>query len=85
MDATTIESEAMKLTDEERAHLASRLLSSLSPVPEDLKEAWVREADDRMEAFHKGQLTSESGPEVLENATHARRGIGRLIGAKRQD
>ena len=65
MDAAIIEKEAMNLPDSERAVLADRLISSLRPVPEDLKEAWVSEADSRMEGFRDGEISAIDGPEAM--------------------
>ncbi len=65
MDAAIIESEALKLSEAERAVLADRLLASLSPVSGNLKAAWIRESDSRMEAFRKGTLEAVDGPATL--------------------
>lgn len=65
MEAVIIEKEALQLSDCERAVLADRLLASLSRKPIGLDEAWLREADDRMKAFHEGTIKAVNGPEAL--------------------
>ena len=65
MDAAIIEKEALQLSEAERAIIADRLLSSLSPIPEDLKSSWVREADERMTAYRAGEITAVDGPEEM--------------------
>jgi hypothetical protein len=45
--------------------LADRLLASLSRKPAGLDDAWLREADDRMKAFHEGRIEAVAGPEAL--------------------
>ena len=45
--------------------LADRLLASLSRNPAGLDDSWLREADDRMKAFHEGMIETVAGPEAL--------------------
>lgn len=65
MEAAIIEKEAMLLPESERALLADRLLQSLSPNPAELDAIWLREVDDRMDAFRRGDIDAVSGPEAL--------------------
>lgn len=65
MEAVIIEKEALQLSDCERAVLADRLLASLSRKPDGLDDSWLREADDRMKAFHEGKIEAVAGPEAL--------------------
>lgn len=65
MEAVIIEKEALRLSDCERAVLADRLLASLSRTPAGLDDSWLREADDRMKAFHEGKIEAVKGPEAL--------------------
>jgi len=60
-----IEQEALRLPDRERAVLADRLLASLSCSPIYLDAAWIREADNRMEAFRDGRIEALAGPEAM--------------------
>lgn len=65
MEAIIIETEALRMSDCERAVLADRLLASLSRKPAGLDDSWLREADDRMTAFHGGDIEAVNGPEAL--------------------
>ncbi len=65
MEAVIIEKEALQLSDCERAVLADRLLASLSRKPAGLDDSWLREADDRMKAYHEGAIKAVNGPEAL--------------------
>lgn len=65
MEAAVIEKEAMQLTDIERALLADRLLESLSTTSPKIREGWIREVEDRMQAFRDGKIMSVDGPEAL--------------------
>jgi hypothetical protein len=74
MEAEIIEKEALRLSDCERAVLADRLLASLSRKPAGLDDSWLREADDRMQAFHESRIEAVAGPEALADI---RREFGR--------
>lgn len=65
MEAVIVEKEALQLSDCERAVLADRLLASLSRKSAGLDDAWLREADERMKAFHEGTIKAVNGPEAL--------------------
>lgn len=65
MDAAILEKEALQLPETARAVLADRLLESISHMPAGLEAAWMREADDRMEAFEEGRITAISGSEAM--------------------
>lgn len=65
MEAVIIEKEALQLYDCERAVFADRLLASLSRKPAGLDDSSLREADDRMKAFHEGKIEAVAGPEAL--------------------
>ena len=67
MDAAILEKEALRLSDGERAVLAERLLESLSRRPSELEAAWIKEADDRMEAYRGGRIQSVSGPGAMSD------------------
>jgi len=62
MSATTerITSEALLLSEDDRAHLAKTLLQSLDSVDEGVEEAWVAEVDRRLDQVHDG--TAEGRP-----------------------
>ena len=65
MDAAILEKEALLLPDTERALLVERLMESISPRPSALREAWVREADERMRAFRDGEISAVDGPQAM--------------------
>ena len=67
---------ALSLPDEARAELADRLLDSLNvradgdEEEEDIDEAeiealWAREAEDRLAAYYRGEITAIPGEEVF--------------------
>jgi putative addiction module component (TIGR02574 family) len=66
MDAATLEKEALLLPDTERTLLVERLMESISPSPSTLREAWVREADERMRAFRDGEISAVEDPQAME-------------------
>ena len=65
MQALIIEREALQWSECERAVLADRLLASLSRKAAGLDDSWLREADDRMKAFHEGMIEAVSGPDAM--------------------
>jgi len=61
MDAALLEREALLFPDAERAFLVERLMESISRTPTELRAAWVREADERMQAFREGKISAVEG------------------------
>ena len=61
MDAMTIEQDAMSLTTTERAQLVDRLLQTLTPEDADRMERWGHEADQRLQAFERGEESAVDG------------------------
>ncbi len=57
---------AMDLSASEKAELIDRLLSSLEKPNRDVDELWAKEAEDRIDAYEKGELRVLSIKEVLE-------------------
>jgi putative addiction module component (TIGR02574 family) len=57
---------ALDLPPSEKAELIDRLLSSLEKPERDLDELWAKEAEDRIDAYEKGELRALSIKEVLE-------------------
>jgi hypothetical protein len=67
MDKVILEHEALKLPAHERAMLADALLGSLDGEAERTAEsACAREADDRYQAFLRGELQTVDGPAVFQ-------------------
>ena len=64
-----VEAAAMKLTMEERAELAGRLLLSLEePSDSEIERLWLDEAERRLDEFRKGKAQSVSAEEVFRRA-----------------
>lgn len=49
----------LDLPPEERAHVAERLLSSLEPNLSSVEQLWAQEAEDRLDAFERGEINAE--------------------------
>jgi len=71
--STEVIEEALSLPPVERAELADRLLSSLdSPSGRIIDELWAQEAEDRIDAFERGEIRTVSSPEALEAIKRAK-------------
>lgn len=58
--------DALKLSPLERAELVERLLASFSfPERKAIDERWAAEAEDRIDAYERGDLRSRSATEVF--------------------
>src|SRR5580658_4696357 len=58
---------ALALPPDERAELVDRLLSSLNTERERrIEELWAQEAEDRLEAFDRGEIKAVAMQNVLE-------------------
>ncbi len=66
--AIDIETQALGLTPEQRAHLADKLLSSLSPNAA-IEEAWSAEAIRRLEEMKNGSVTGIPVETAIARAT----------------
>ena len=53
---TEVEAQALQLSPEDRAHLADKLLASLSPDTE-IEAAWSAEAERRLAELESGSVT----------------------------
>ncbi len=62
-----IEAQALGLTPRQRAHLAGKLLSRLSPDAE-IEEAWSAEAIRRLEEMENGSVTGIAVEETIARA-----------------
>ena len=65
-----LEAEAMKLTPEERARLADRLISSLS-VDADIEEAWGVEVERRIAEIEAGRAPVVPAADAIARARAA--------------
>ena len=58
---------ALALPPDERAELADRLLSSLDTERQrKIGELWAEEAEDRIDAFERGEIRAVSAKEAFE-------------------
>ena len=64
MNAEELESEALKLSYDERERLARALMLSLDSDPE-VVQLWVAEAERRYENYLKGRAEAVPGEEAL--------------------
>jgi len=71
---TQVLEEALTLPAAERAQLANRLLESLD-VASDRKidQLWAQEAEDRVDAFERGEIKSVSIREVFSRTDNMKR------------
>jgi len=70
-DGKRILESALALPPVERAELVEELLSSFDfPARADVDALWAREAEDRIDAYEKGELRTRPASEAIE-------GIGR--------
>lgn len=65
MDAVILQEEALQLPERDRALLADKLLASLSPTSPEIEQAWIRETNDRLDAFRQGQIQAVDGEEAM--------------------
>ncbi len=64
---TQVLKEALSLSPAERAEIAERLLSRLDPPSQEGIDAlWGKEAEERLDAFDRGEIKAISAKEVFE-------------------
>ncbi len=69
MNMETLENEMLRLSPEERAHLARSLLVSLESLTEDeVSRSWLAEADRRARELDRGDVRPVSAETVREKA-----------------
>lgn len=67
--ARDILAEALKLPPIERAELIEQIVASFSsPDRQALDERWAAEAEERVEAYERGEIPSRSAHEVFRRA-----------------
>ena len=65
--------EALALPLQERAELLERLLGTFQSPPDPrLDELWAREAEDRLDAFERGELKAVPAEEVFDRIRQRR-------------
>jgi len=66
MDQAILEREALRLPAHQRALLADTLLESLDDeAARKVELAWADEAESRLAAYHRGELSALDGPAVF--------------------
>jgi putative addiction module component (TIGR02574 family) len=66
--------EALALPAEEKAKIAGRLLQSLDEANRrEIDEAWGEEAERRIDAYERGETTSEDWEDVLKQVNQRKR------------
>ena len=61
----TLEAEALRLSNQERARLVERLIASLD-TDSDIEDAWAAEVERRNTEIESGAVSLISGPEALD-------------------
>ena len=58
--------EALTLKPAEKAELIDRLLSSLDKADAEIDELWAKEAENRIDAYERGEIKAVALEKVLE-------------------
>ena len=58
--------EAMTLKPAEKAKLIDKLLSSLDKPDAEIEELWAKEAENRIDAYERGEIKAVTLEKVLE-------------------
>ena len=58
--------DALYLRPAERAELIDKLLSSLDMPDTEIDKLWIKEAEDRIDAYERGELKAVTLEKVLE-------------------
>ena len=67
MSLTSIQNEIQKLEPAERASLIDLLWDSLdAEYVKEIEAKWAAEAEDRIDAFERGELPAVDGPSALK-------------------
>jgi hypothetical protein len=75
MDQAILELEALRLPAHQRSLLADALLGSLDDeATREVERLWALEAEDRLAAFRRGEISAVDGPSVLSNLRNRRTG-----------
>ena len=78
-NAEKILQEALDLPLQDRAEVLERLLATFQEPPDpELDKLWAQEAEDRLDAYERGELSSVSAEEVFARIDR-QRGKRRLL------
>ena len=65
--------QALSLPAEERAEVAERLLSSLEPPLSAIDQLWAQEAEDRVDAYERGDIEAIPAKDVFNAIKNRKR------------
>ncbi len=65
--------QALNLPAEERAAVAERLLTSLEPELSTIDLLWAQEAEDRLDAYERGEIKAIPAEEVFISIKNRKR------------
>ena len=65
--------QALDLPPDERARVAERLLSSLEPELSPIDLLWALEAEDRLDAYERGEIKAIPAEEVFSSIKNRKR------------
>lgn len=65
--------QALGLSAEERAAVAERLLTSLEPELSGIDLLWAQEAEDRLDAYERGEIKAIPAEEVFNSIKNRKR------------
>jgi putative addiction module component (TIGR02574 family) len=61
MTTTELTAEILKLPSEEIVKVVEALLNRINPVPVEVDQVWAQEAERRVDAFEKGEISAIDG------------------------
>lgn len=65
--------QALALSPQDRAEVLERLMASFQIPPDpDLDQLWAKEAEDRLDAYDRGELTAVPAEEVFASIERQR-------------
>ncbi len=65
--------QALGLPADQRAEFAERLLSSLEPPLSSIDQLWAQEAEDRVDAYERGELDAIPAKDVFNAIKNRKR------------
>lgn len=65
--------QALDLPPDERARVAEQLLSSLEPELSPIDRLWAKEAEDRLDAYERGEIEAIPAEEVFNEIKNRNR------------
>ena len=67
LQSQKILNEALDLSPTERAELVEQILASFDfPARKDIDTAWAKEAEERIDAYERGEIGSTSSEDVIK-------------------